>query len=109
MQISLTSKKKMRNTLFVSIIVMTLLSVRIGYIQFVQGGELMQKAVAQQAQSRSITAKRGTIYDNTGKYILAVSSSAETVTVNPTNISNENKEKVAKILSEIKGIIFSKK
>ena len=58
-------------------------------------------ASSQQAQSRSITAKRGTIYDSTGKYVLAMSSSVESVSVNPTNITNENKEKVAKALSEI--------
>ena len=58
-------------------------------------------ASAQQAQSRNITAKRGTIYDSSEKYILATSSSTEAVTINPTNIEKENKEIVAKKLSEI--------
>ena len=101
MPISLSSKKKMRNVLLVVIIVFILLTCRVGYIQFAMGGELRKMASAQQAQSRSITAKRGTIYDSTGKYILAVSSSTEAVTINPTNIEKENKEKVAKKLSEI--------
>ena len=101
MPISLTNKKKMRNTLFIAMTIIVLLTVRIGYIQFIWGPELSSMASSQQSQSRSITAKRGTIYDSTGKYILAVSSSTESVNVNPTNISAENKEKVAKALSDI--------
>ena len=101
MPISLTNKKKMRNTLFIAIILIILLTVRLGYIQFAWGPELRQMASSQQSQSRSITAKRGTIYDSTGNYILAVSSSVESVSVNPTNIAKEDREKVSKILSEI--------
>ena len=48
-----------------------------------------------------INPKRGTIYDTTGKTILAVSSTVETITVNPVNISKENKEKVARALTDI--------
>ncbi len=55
----------------------------------------------QQTLDRSINPKRGTIYDSTGKNILAISSSVETVTVNPGNIAKEDKEKVAKKLSEL--------
>ena len=101
MPISLTNKKKMKNALFITIIIFILLTARLSYIQFIWGAELSQMASSQQAQSRSITAKRGTIYDSTGKYVLAMSSSVESVSVNPTNITNENKEKVAKALSEI--------
>ena len=50
---------------------------------------------------RSINPKRGTIYDSSGKNVLAISSTVETVTVNPGNIEKEDKEKVAKKLSEI--------
>ena len=106
--ISLSNKKKMRNLLFGVIIIFFLLTGRLGYIQFVWGAELSEKAGEQQSQSRSITAKRGTIYDSTGKHILATSSSVEAVTVNPTNIVAENKEKVAKKLSEIFGIEYEK-
>ena len=55
----------------------------------------------QQTLDRSINPKRGTIYDATGKNILAISSTVETVTVNPGNIAKEDKEKVAKKLSEL--------
>lgn len=57
-------------------------------------------AYVQQTLDRTINPNRGTIYDRNGQE-LAVSASVETVTVNPTNISVENKEKVAKALSDI--------
>ena len=108
MPISLSSKKKMRNGLFVVIVIILLLTTRLGYIQLVWGAELNNQATSQQSQSRKITAKRGTIYDATGKYELAVSSSVEVVTINPTNISKENKEKVAKALSDIFELDYEK-
>lgn len=108
MPISLSSKKKMRNGLFVVIVIILLLTTRLGYIQLVWGAELNNQATSQQSQSRKITAKRGTIYDATGKYELAVSSSVESVTINPTNISKENKEKVAKALSDIFELDYEK-
>ena len=108
MPISLSSKKKMRNGLFVVIVIIFLLTTRLGYIQLVWGAELNTHPTSQQSQSRKITAKRGTIYDATGKYELAVSSSVEAVTINPTNISKENKEKVAKALSDIFELDYEK-
>ena len=101
MPLSLSNKKKLRNTLFFALLLIILLSTRIGYIQFVWGAELSNMASSQQSQSRYITAKRGTIYDSTGKYILAISSNVESVNVNPTNIPSEQKEKIATVLSEI--------
>jgi stage V sporulation protein D (sporulation-specific penicillin-binding protein) len=97
----LSSKKKMRSVFFIIIMIFVFLLTRIAYIQFVQGEKLKLLASQQQSLSRTITAKRGTIYDSSGKYILAVSSSVECITVNPTNIAKENKEKVAKALSDI--------
>ena len=108
MQISLTNKKKMKNALFIVIIIFILLTIRLGYIQLVWGAELSCKAGEQQSQSRNVTAKRGTIYDSTGKHVLATSSSVEAVTVNPTNIAAENKEKVAHKLSEIFELDYEK-
>ncbi len=108
MPISLTNKKKMRNGLFIVLIIFTLLISRLSYIQFVWGAELSEKAGTQQSQTRTITAKRGTLYDNTGKYILAMSSSSESVNVNPTNIPSEQKEKVAKALSNIFELDYEK-
>lgn len=104
----ISNKKKMKNALFVVGIVFIFLIVRIWYIQFIQGNFLMGKAAEQQSLSRSITAKRGTIYDSSQKYILAVSASAESVTVNPTQISKQDKEKVAQALSNIFELDYEK-
>ncbi len=106
--IKLSSKKKMRNTLFITFLIILCLIGRIGMIQFVQGGELSSMAYQQQTLDRSINPKRGTIFDSTGKNRLAVSSTVETVTVNPGNIAKENKEKVAKILSDIFELDYDK-
>lgn len=97
----LNRKRRIRNALFVVFIIFILLTTRIGWIQFVQGSELQTKAYMQQTMDRSINPKRGTIYDATGKTILAMSATVETVTVNPTNIAKENKEKVAKAMADI--------
>lgn len=96
----LSSKKKMRNTLFIAFLILICLIVRLGYIQIFQGKELAQLAYQQQTLDRSINPKRGTIYDTNGNE-LAVSSTVETVTVNPGNIQSENKEKVARKMAEI--------
>ena len=96
----LSSKKKMRNTLFITFLILVCLIGRLGYIQLVQGKELSELAYEQQTLDRSINPKRGTIYD-ANVTALAVSSTVETVTVNPGNIAKENKEKVAKKLSEL--------
>ena len=96
----LSSKKKMRNTLFITFLILVCLIGRLGYIQLVQGKELSELAYEQQTLDRSINPKRGTIYDTNGT-ALAVSSTVETVTVNPGNIAKEDKEKVAKKLSEL--------
>lgn len=98
---SISRKKRMRNMLFVSFIICFLLIVRIGFIQFVQGSELQAMAYMQQTLNRKINPKRGTIYDSTGKNILAVSASVETVSVNPGNIKKEDKERVARALTDI--------
>ena len=58
-------------------------------------------AFEQQVQKRTVNPRRGTIYDSSEKYTLAISSTAYTVSVNPTNIPNEKKDLIAKKLAEI--------
>lgn len=96
----ISRKKRLKNILFISFLIFNLLLTRIGFIQFVQGSELQTYAYIQQNSNRNISPKRGTIYDSTGVE-LAISASAETITVNPTNIKKEDKEKVAKALANI--------
>lgn len=107
-ELKLSNKRKMRNTLFIVFLIILCLIGRIGFIQFVQGGELTTLAYEQQTLDRKVNPKRGTIYDATGKKELAVSSTVETVTVNPGNISKEDKEKVAKKLSDLFELDYEK-
>ncbi len=101
MKTGLKTRKVIRNFLIFFLIIIFLLIFRIAWIQFVNGEELQAMAYNQQTSDRKINPKRGTIYDATGETVLAVSSSVETVSINPTTIKGEDKEKVAKALSEI--------
>ena len=97
----ISRKKRMKVWIICTFLIFGAFIGRIGWIQFVQGGELKEKAYAQQTADRSINPRRGTIYDATGKTILAVSSTVNTITVNPVNISKNDKEKVAGALANI--------
>ena len=101
-------KKRIRLALVCVMLIFSVLCIRVGYIQFVKGDWLKQMAYTQQTLDRKINPKRGTIYDATGKIVLATSSSVETVTVNPLNIGNDEKEKVAKKLSELFDLEYDK-
>lgn len=104
----ISRKRRLRNFLFIAFVICMLLIVRIGVIQFVQGSELQSMAYTQQTLNRKINPKRGTIYDATGKNILAVSASVETVSVTPSNIKKEDKEKVARAMSDIFDLEYEK-
>lgn len=99
-QTNLSTKKRMRNILFIIFIIIAVLIGRLGYIQLIDGKNLSILAYEQQTLDRYINPKRGTIYDCKGT-VLAQSSTVETVTVNPGNIKKEDKEMVAKKLTEI--------
>lgn len=94
------ASKKLLITMLVAFILFFTLIIRIGYWQFFKGGELKEAANRQQTTNRIISAKRGTIYDSTGKS-LASSVPVDTVSINPSKIKEKNKEKVAKAFSEI--------
>lgn len=105
---NISRKRRMIYSLFIAFIILSLLVVRIGYIQFIQGDELQTMAYKQQSIDRKINPKRGTIYDATGKNVLAISATVETITVNPVNIKKEDKEKVAKAFSDIFELDYEK-
>lgn len=97
----ISRKRRTKLILIFSTIIFLGLVIRVGWIQFFQGENLKYMAYLQQTLDRKINPKRGTIYDATGKVVLATSSSVESVTVNPVNIAKEDKEKVAKKLADI--------
>jgi stage V sporulation protein D (sporulation-specific penicillin-binding protein) len=101
------TSKRIRNCTMFFVFLLIVLTVRIGFIQFVQGTDLKEKAYKQQTVNKLISAKRGNILDSTGK-VLATSAQVDTVSINPTKIkgstdeeTKEKKEKLAKAFSEI--------
>ena len=97
----ISRRKRLKFAMVAVCLIFTIFIGRIAWIQFIDGDKLKEMAYEQQSLERTVNPRRGTIYDATGKTILAVSSTVNTVTVNPTNISSENKEKVAEALSNI--------
>ena len=103
----ISRKRRMKNALVIAITILILLIFRVGWIQFINGGELQSLAYEQQTLDRKINPKRGTIYDKNGNE-LAVSSTVYTITVNPVNIKENDKEKVAKVMSDIFELDYDK-
>ena len=104
----ISRKKRIRIALLIVTTVFLALIIRVAWIQFHNGDSLQQMAYLQQTLDRKINPKRGTIYDATGKTVLATSSSVETITINPVNISKENKEKVARKFAELFELDYEK-
>ena len=94
-----TQKRVLILVICTSIIFLALL-IRLFYLQTVQASWLNEEASRQQVAVRTISSKRGIIYDSTGK-VLAASAAVDTVSVSPSYIKKDNKEKVAKALSDI--------
>ena len=101
-------KKRILLIMCIVILIVLVLFGRLFYLQFIKGDYLKEKALNQQNSERHIIAARGTIYDSTGENVFAKSYSVETVTVSPMNIAEENKEKVARRLSEIFELDYEK-
>ena len=94
------ASKKLLIIMLIAFFLFVLLLIRLAVLQFIQGSELKEAANRQQTTNRIISAKRGTIYDSTGK-ALASSVPVDTISINPDKIKDKYKEKVAKALSEI--------
>lgn len=94
------SSKRVRLILYFSTIIFILLIIRLFWIQFIDGSWLKEKAYRQQTSSTIISPERGNILDVNGKK-LAASEKVDTISINPSKISEENKKLVAKGLSDI--------
>jgi len=75
----------------VILLIFVLLLGRVGWLQFVDGEELKRREYSQSTSSTLISAKRGTIYDSTGK-ALAISVDVDTISVNPSYIKAKGKD-----------------
>jgi len=103
-KLTFTIKKRAFAVMLIFAVVFTALSVRTGWIQFVNGKDLQRKAIEQQTKDSTINSRRGVIYDRNGK-ILAKSASVATVTVSPSQIAEAgNAQQVAESLAAILGM-----
>ena len=68
--------------LIVFFIVFIVLIGRLAWLQIVQGADLTERMNRQITASKTISPKRGTIYDSTGK-ALAISAQVDTVSIDP--------------------------
>ena len=85
------NKKRILIVFTVILLVFVLLLGRVGWLQFVDGEELKRREYSQSTSSTLISAKRGTIYDSTGK-ALAISVDVDTISVNPSYIKAKGKD-----------------
>jgi len=97
----LKNQKRIIVMLVCCIVLSVWLLSRLVYIQVIKSNHYTQMAYDQQTRQRAVAAKRGTIYDATGKKVLAQSVSVNVVTVVPNSIESEEKETVAKKIAEI--------
>lgn len=109
-KINQSNIKRLRTTGFFLFILLFLLIIRLGHLQFVQGHELSKAASSQQTTTKTITPARGSIYDSKGK-ILAVSAEVDKVSVNPSKLKNTDGDSVelsfvAQSFSNIFGIEY---
>jgi stage V sporulation protein D (sporulation-specific penicillin-binding protein) len=94
-------RKRTVRVFFILAAVLFLLLGRIGYIQFVRGEELQQKALDNRLREVPVEAKRGTIYDRNNNE-LAISVSADSVGAFPPQVKKSGKaEKIAADLAKI--------
>ena len=99
--VSVNTKKRVLIMLAVCILAVAVLFSRLVYIQIIKSEYYSQKAYTQQTRSKSVEAKRGTIYDTTGERILAQSISTNIVTAVPNSVNKDKKDEIAQNLAKI--------
>ncbi len=102
-------KRKMRIRILVSFVtftaLLTLLGVRLVFLQIVDGDTLSREALQQQTRDSEVASNRGVIYDRNLKK-LAQSAAVETVTANPNEIQKAKKDinEISLRLSDVLGV-----
>lgn len=101
-------KRKLRIRILTTFIafasILTLLGVRLVFLQFVRGSDLQKRAIEQQTRDSLVASQRGAIYDRNKKK-LAQSSTAQTVTANPNEIKNSKKADAADIAAKLASVL----
>ena len=101
--VNLKIKKRLLFVLATFTILTFILALRIAWIQIYSGKEYQEFAYDQQTKNRTISAKRGTIYDRNMKP-LAVSGSVDTVSASPQEIGKQKLD-LDKISGELAAIL----
>lgn len=94
------NKKRLLWTLVAIAVVFVILLGRIFYIQMIWSDELQEMALSQWTRDTALSAKRGTIVDTDG-VVLAQSGTAYKVLVWPQQVTPDNRERVARELSNL--------
>jgi len=97
----LTVKKRLLFLFAVLTVLLSLLMLRLGYLQLVQAKELQVKAWEQWNRGVPARAPRGAIYDREGR-LMAGSAGAESVVALPAQITD--REKTARLLAPVLGM-----
>ena len=96
------STKKLKISLIIVFIILVLITIRLFYLQIIDGTRLSNLATKQQTTSEKINSKRGTIYDSTGAS-LAISETVDTISVNPTKLKSKKYEDTSELKSALAG------
>lgn len=99
------SNLKLKVFFIVILILMIVLIGRLAFLQIIDGAHLKTLATSQQTLTETISAKRGSIFDVNGQ-TLAMSYETDKIYIDPENIKPENKETIAKGVSEILGLDY---
>ena len=95
-----SSRTRLKVALALAVLLVTALTIRLGYLQICKGDELKKGALEQWIKSIDIKPKRGIIYDRKGNK-LAISSNAFTVWAYPADIKEEEAVDTALTIAEI--------
>ena len=99
------SSFKLKAFFIVILLLMIVMLGRIAFLQIIDGAHLKTLATSQQTLTETLSAKRGSIYDVNGQ-TLAMSYETDKIYIDPTSIKSENKETVARGVSEILGLDY---
>lgn len=87
--------KRARVVILWALAILTLLAIRVAWIQIVRGEQLSRDALEQQTSDNTVSAKRGQILDRNYR-VLASNVSVETISITPANLRESiKKEKLS--------------
>ncbi|WP_227767114.1 stage V sporulation protein D [Zhaonella formicivorans] len=107
MNTNLVVRKRIAGLFLIIAGILFLLILRLGWLQFVRGEELQEKAVVNRLRQVPVEAKRGVIYDRNGKE-LAVSISTDSVGAFPAEVKHadaKNPGTAEKIAAQLASIL----